>query len=322
MMMKAIRVHEFGGPEVLLPEEVTLPAPSAGQVLVRVMAAGVNPADTYIRSGAYPVKPDLPYTPGTDGAGVIESAGAGVTAVKPGDRVYIGRSLSGTYAEYALALESQVHPLPDNVSFSQGAGLFVPYGTAFHALHHQARAQRGQTVLVHGASGGVGVACVQMARAMDLTVFGTAGSAQGLDLAAREGAHRVFDHTGPGYRDEILEAAGGRGVDLILEMLANVNLGADLKLLAPRGTVVVIGSRGDATITPRDLMARRGVIRAMMLWNITPEEAAEIHAGIGAGLRDGTLRPVVGREYPLGDAARAHREIMEKGAYGKIVLIP
>jgi NADPH:quinone reductase len=322
VIMKAIRVNEFGGPEVLKLEEIQKPEPADGQVLVRMKAIGVNPADTYARTGNYIIKMETPYTPGTDGAGVIDSVGNGVTKGKVGDRVFVGRSISGTYAEFTLALESQVHPLPENVSFAQGACVYVPYATAFHALHHQAKARSGETVLVHGASGGVGIASVQIARAMGLTVFGTAGSSKGLELVKNEGAHKVFDHTKDGYQDEIIKATGGRGVDLVLEMLANVNLASDLKLIAVKGRIVVIGSRGDATITPRELMSRRGAIHAMMLWTITEAEATEIHAGLAAGLENETLRPVIGKEIPLSEAARSHREVMEKGAYGKIVLVP
>jgi NADPH2:quinone reductase len=320
--MKAIRVHEFGAPEVMKLEEIPAPKPEAGQVLVRVRAAGVNPADTYMRSGAYAIKPPLPYTPGVDGAGTIEAVGAGVTRVKPGDRVYTSGSLSGTYAEFDVAQESQVHPLPDRISFPQGAGIYVPYGTAYRALRQVARARGAETLLVHGASGGVGIASVQIARAMGMTVLGTAGTEQGLELAKREGAHHVFDHRAAGYTDAILKATGGRGVDVILEMLANVNLGADLKLLAPRGRVVVIGSRGDVTITPRDLMAREASIHAFVLWNIPPDAAADAHAAILAGLENGALRPVVGKELPLAQAPRAHKEVIESRAFGKIVLIP
>lgn len=321
--MKAILVRQFGGPEVLKLEDLPDLKPVAGQALVKIHAAGVNPADTYARTGNYAVLPPLPYTPGTDGAGVIEAVGDGVQKVKAGDRVYVAKSVTGTYAEYALAVESQVHRLPENISFCQGAGVFVPYGTAYHALHHQAQAHGGETVLVHGASGGVGIASVQMARALGMTVFGTAGSAKGLDLIKREGAHQAFDHSKPGYQDEILKATGGQGVDCILEMLANANLGADLKLLAKMGRVIVIGSRGDVTITPRDIMGRRASIRAFTLWAITDPEATDIHAGIIAGLENSTLRPIVGAEFPLKDAAQAHVDVMKSsGAFGKIVLIP
>ncbi len=320
--MKAIRVNQFGGLEVLKLEEVPTPKPDAGQVLVRVRAAGVNPYDTYMRAGTYAIKPHLPYTPGSDAAGTVEAVGAGVTKVKAGDRVYTAQTLTGAYAEYALALEDQVHRLPQNISFEQGAGVWVPYGTAYHALHHFAKARAGETVLVHGASGGVGTASLQITRAMGLTVFGTAGTEKGLELVKREGAHQSFNHAKAGYQDEIMKASGGRGVDVILEMLANVNLGGDLKMLALHGRVVVVGSRGDATITPRDIMSRRASVLAFTLWALQPAEIAEIHAGLIAGLENGTLRPVVGKQLPLAEVARAHKEILEPGAAGKIVLVP
>jgi NADPH:quinone reductase len=241
--------------------------------------------------------------------------------VKPGDRVYTARTITGAYAEYALALEEQVHPLPAKIDFKQGAGIWVPYGTAYHALYHAAEAHACETVLVHGASGGVGIAALQIARAMGMKVLGTAGTPNGLKIATREGAHLVFDHRKTGYQEEILQATSNCGVDIVLEMLANVNLPYDTKLLANNGRVIVIGSRGEVTINPRELMARRASIRAFTLWGITPVEEADIHSGLFAGLENGTLRPVVGKEFPLAEAARAHKEILESGSTGKIVLI-
>jgi NADPH:quinone reductase len=320
--MKAIVVHEFGGPEVLKYEEIPTPQPGAGQVLVRLHGVGVNPYDTYMRNGTYAVKPPLPYTPGSDGAGVVEAIGPGVTKVKPGDRVYVAKTVTGAYAEYTIALESQAQPLPAKTSFAQGAGVWVPYGTAYHALYQSAQARASETVLIHGASGGVGIASVQFARAMGLRVFGTASSQKGLDLVTREGAHQVFNHGKTGYLEEIMKATAGRGVDIILEMLANVNLANDMKLLATNGRIIVIGNRGEITVNPRDLMARRSSVRGFTLWAITETEEAAIHAGLFAGLENGTLRPCVGKELPLAEAARAHKEILEPGAAGKIVLIP
>jgi NADPH2:quinone reductase len=320
--MKAIRVQEFGAPEVLKLEEIAKPTPGAGQVLVRVHAAGVNPYEAAQRAGTYAIKPALPYTPGSDAAGVVDSVGPSVTKVKAGDRVYTAKTVSGSYAEYTLALESQVHPLPEKISYSQGAAVWVPAGTAYHALYHSAKAHASETVLVHGASGGVGSATVQLAHAMGLTVYGTASSAKGLEMVKREGAREAFDHSKPGYQEQILQATGGRGVDIIVEMLANVNLAADLKLLASNGRVIVVGNRGEITINPRELMTRRASIRAFTLWALTEGEEADIHAGLFAAMNNGTLRPVVGKEIPLGEAARAHKEIMEAGAAGKIVLIP
>jgi NADPH2:quinone reductase len=240
--------------------------------------------------------------------------------VKRGDRVYTAKTLTGAYAEYALALEEQVHQLPAKIDFEQGAGIWVPYGTAYHALYHSAKAHASETALVHGASGGVGTAALQIARAMGLMVLGTAGTPKGLDVAKREGAHQVFDHRKAGYQEEILQATDNRGVDIVLEMLANVNLSHDTKLLANNGRVIVIGSRGEVTINPRELMGRRASIRAFTLWAITAAEEADIHAGLFAGLENGTLRPIVGKKLLLADAVRAHKEILEPGAAGKIVL--
>ncbi len=320
--MKAILVREFGAPEVMKLEEVPTPKPGPGQVLVKIRAAGVNPYDTYMRAGVYAIKPPLPYTPGGDGAGIVEAVGDGVKKLKVGDRVYLAHPLTGTYAEYALATESQAHRLPERIPFSQGAGIYVAYATAYYGLVHNAKAHASETVLVHGASGGVGIAAVQIARAMGLTVIGTGGTDKGLELVKKEGAQFAFNHRTPGYQDAILEASGGRGVDIILEMLANVNLGADLKMLARRGRVIVIGSRGDVTITPRDLMARTASVMGFTLWGISEADEADVHAAIAAGLENGTMRPVTGKELPLAEASRAHKEIMEPGALGKIVLAP
>jgi NADPH2:quinone reductase len=320
--MRAIVVREYGEPEAMKVEEAPVPEPGPGQVLVRIRAAGVNPAEAYARSGKYASRPELPYTPGTDGAGVVEAVGPGVESAKPGDRVYLARSLSGTYAEYALALESQVHPLPEKAGFPQGAGLFVPYAAAYRALFQLGRARAGETVLVHGASGGVGVAALQFASAAGLDVIGTAGSERGRELARGEGARHVLDHRAPGCRDEVMRITGGRGVDLVVEMLANENLGADIAMLARHGRVVVVGSRGEATINPRDLMSRDAAVLGMLLWNIPETDEAEVHGAIADGLARGALRPVVGAELPLESAPEAHRKLFEPGAYGKIVLLP
>jgi NADPH2:quinone reductase len=321
MHMKAIQVHRFGGPEVLELHEIPAPKPGAGQVLVRVHAIGVNPYDTYMRSGTYAIKPQLPYIPGSDAAGTVQAIGDGVKKVKPGDRVYTAKTLSGAYAEFALTEESQVEPLPQKISFAQGSGLWVPYGTAYTALYHHARARAGETLLVHGASGGVGLAAVQFASAAGMTVLGTASSQRGLDLIVKEGAKKAFDHSKPEHADEILKFTGGRGVDVILEMAAHINLATDLKLLAHEGRVIVIGNRGEITITPRDLMSRRACARGFTLWAATQSEVADIHAAIAAGLGNGTLRPVIAKEFPLKDAGLAHQEVVAPGSAGKVVLV-
>jgi NADPH:quinone reductase len=318
--MKAVRVHEFGGPEVLQSEDMETPKPGPSEVLVRIHAAGVNPVETYIRAGTYARLPELPYTPGNDGAGVVEQVGADVTEFKAGDRVYIAGTLTGTYAEFALCKKEQVHPLPTNVSFAQGAAIGTPYATAYRGLLQRAVAKPGETVLVHGASGAVGTAAVQLARTGGLRVFGTAGSDQGLKLAREQGAHEVFDHHAPEHFEQIMKATGGRGVDVIMEMLANVNLGNDLTILAKGGRVVIIGSRGPVEINPRNTMQRDADVRGMILPNTPPQEMASIHAALVAGLENGTLRPLIGKEFALVEAAEAHRAVMKPGALGKIVL--
>lgn len=319
--MKAIRVHEFGGPEVLKLEEVADLHPGSGQVLLRVHAAGVNPVDSYIRSGTYAIKPALPYTPGADAGGEVAAVGNGVTRVEVGDRVYTSGSLSGTYAEQTLCSEAQVHPLPANVTFEQGAAIGVPYGTAYRAVFLRGGARPAETVLVHGASGGVGTAAVQMTRAAGLIVVGTAGSEAGLKLVRAQGADHAVNHTAAGYLDELMKLTGGRGFDLILEMLANKNLSADVGLLAKKGRVMVVGNRGTIEINPRDTMAREADIRGVLLFATSEQESREIHAALQAGLENGTLRPVVAQKIPLAEAARAHEDVMKGGALGKIVLV-
>ena len=319
--MRAIVVREFGGPEVMKLEDVPPPSVGPGQILIRIRAIGVNPVDTYIRSGMYARKPNLPYTPHADIAGIVESVGSGVTTVKPGDRVY-AYMVDGGGAELARADEWQVQRLPDRASFQQGAAIGVPYGTAWRALFLKAKSRPGETVLVHGASGGVGTAAVQIARAYGMRVIGTAGTDNGVRLVREQGAHEVLNHRDADYLTKIPGLTGGRGADVILEMLANVNLDRDLDVLAPHGRVMIIGNRGRVEIDPRKMMGKDGAVLGMTLFNTTREEFQEIHAGLVAGLENGTLSPVIGKEFPLDQAAQAHVAVMEPGAFGKIVLIP
>ncbi|PYO33736.1 MAG: NADPH:quinone reductase [Candidatus Rokuibacteriota bacterium] len=320
--MKAIRVSEYGGPSVLTLGEVPAPEPGPGQVVVRNHAVGVNPVDTYLRSNTDNRGPKLPYTPGSDAAGVVEAVGSGVTAAKAGDRVYLGGAVTGAYAELSLCEQAQVHPLPGTVSFAQGAAMNVPYATAYHALFDRGHGQAGETVLVHGASGGVGIGAVQLARARGLTVIGTAGTERGRRLVLEQGAHHVLDHGAPGYLDELTRLTGGRGVDIVLEMLANVNLQKDLGIIAMRGRIVVIGNRGTVEINARLAMNKDAAILGMALFHATPTQLAGIHAALVEGLRNGTLRPAIAQELPLAQAPRAHEAVMEAGHHGKIVLVP
>jgi NADPH2:quinone reductase len=263
----------------------------------------------------------LPYTTGFDAAGVVESAGSEIQRFKSGDRVFVNHNLTGAYAEKTLCDEESVFPLPDRLTFAQGAGVWVPYATAHYALLEAAKAKPGEFLLVHGASGGVGSAAVQIARALGMMVIGTAGTDKGLAMVKDQGAV-ALNHRDAGYTDKIAALTEGKGPDVILEMLANVNLAKDLSMIARRGRIVVIGNRGTIEINPRDAMAKGASIIGMLLLNTSPEDTKAIAAALAAGLTNGTLNPIVGREFPLKDAAQAHEAVLAPGALGKIVLIP
>ena len=320
--MKSIIIREFGSPEVMKLEDIPTPEPSDTQVLVKVMAAGVNPVDTYLRSGNYASAPKLPYTPGKDAAGVVEKTGDKVTKFKNGDRVYTAGSITGTYAEYSLCDETHLGRLPENVSFEQGAGIWTPYATSYRALFQKAGARSGETVFIHGASGGVGVAAIQWAKNAGLKVIGSASSDGGKKLVTDEGADHVVDHTDEKHLAEVRDLTGGRGVDVIIEMLANENLAKDFDALAMFGRISIVGNRGSLDFNPRLAMGKDASLFGMSLFNAPPEAMEEIHSAIFDGLTQGFLKPVVGESIPLAEAPRAHTQVIENKAFGKIVLIP
>jgi len=322
--VKAVRVHEFGGSDQLQVEEVPCLVPGPGEVVVSIKAAGINPVDTYIRNGTYALRPALPYIPGIDGAGVVSQIGTDVEHLAPGDRVYVSLPMSGTYAEQCLCGANNVYPLPENASFEQGAAIGIPYLTAYRALFHFAQARAGESILIHGASGGVGIASVQFARAHGLQVLGTAGTEKGRGLVLESGAHHALDHTSATMAQQILALTGGTGPDVILEMLANKNLANDLAMIAKCGRIVVIGNRGPAEVNMRDAMEKGITIFAMVLFNATPDELDEGHAAIRAGLELGTLKPVIGTTFELQRAWAAHDAVLSQagGAAGKIILLP
>lgn len=320
--MKAIVVHEYGEPEVMKQEELQTPQPADGQVLVKIEAAGVNPVDTYLRTGIHAHAPALPYTPGKDGAGTVEAISSGVAKFKRGDRVYTAGCISGTYAEYAICEERHLGKLPDNISFEQGAGVWTPYATSYRALFQKGHAKAGETVLIHGASGGVGNAAVQWAKNAGLTVIGTASSEEGKQLVSKQGADAVYDHTDEDHFGDIREFTGGNGVDVIIEMLANENLERDFECLAMFGRIVVVGNRGSIQFTPRQAMTKDATIFGMSLFNAPQEKLDAIHAAIFDGLSKGFLDPPVSRQFTLADAPLAHHAIIEEKANGKIVLTP
>lgn len=320
--MQAIRVTELGDPEVLKLEQVPTPKPASDQILVKIETIGVNPVDTYIRSGYQGYDPIVPYTPGFDAAGVVESVGKDIKNIVPGARVYLSGSISGTYAEYAICNSNQLHPLPAHISFAQGASLYVAYVTAYRGLIQRAESHPGETVLIHGASGAVGIAAIQFAQNLGMRIIATASTENGQRLAAEQGADLVLDHSDPTHFNIIMDYTENVGVNVILEMMANINLDNDLKILAQKGRVIVVGNRGSIEINPRDTMACDGAILGMSLMNISDQNEKEIHSAIVAGLNNKTLNPVIRCELPLEKASQAHMMVMEPGACGKIILTP
>jgi NADPH2:quinone reductase len=319
--MKAICVRSYGDPDVLKLEEMPDPSAGAGQVLVRVKAVGVNPVETYIRSGKYgPQK--FPYTPGNEAAGLVEAVGAGAANFKAGDRVYVDKTITGSYAELTLCDQVHVHQLPQRVTFQQGAGVGTAGGTAYRGLFRRGRGVPGETVLIHGATGGVGLAAVQLARAARMTVVGTSSTDKGRKFVLEQGAHHALDHDITQRPDDVKSLTDGKGFDLILEMLANRNLGSDLTAVTKGGRIVIIGARGKAEIDPRDAMSREADILGLMLFGATPAEHRAMYNALSAALEAGTYRPVIGLELPLAEAARAHREVIDGDQFGKVVLIP
>lgn len=321
--MKAIVVSEFGGENVLRYQETALPEPGENEVRIAISATGVNPVDTYIRSGNYGRLPQLPYTPGTDGAGIVDKVGTGVSHLKTGQRVFVAASLAkrntGTYADYVVCDGSAVQPLPDASTFSQGAGLGTPGLAATYALFSRANLKPGETVLIHGATGGVGTLAVQLARQTGAFVIGTSGSAEGVAVLQDIGAHLVFNHREDGYLDKIREAIPA-GLNVIIEMLANVNLVKDLSLVAVHGRIAVVGNRGSLDFNPRDIMSKDAAVHGIMVNNMPHEMFRENMFRLSAALENG-LRVVVNQELPLRDAPQAHKAVLEGSGPGKIVLI-
>jgi NADPH2:quinone reductase len=316
--MRVIEVSRFGGPEVLQIVEKECPSSGIGQVVVKVEAVGVNPVETYIRAGTYPVLPELPYVPGGNAAGVIHSCGKDVSNLKVGQRVYIAGK-AGAYSEYCLCEAREVYPLPDVISFEEGAAIGVPAATAYRALFIRGGGRAKERVLVHGASGSVGMAALQLGAAAGMEMHGTAGTEEGLRLIRSIGAVKTFLHRGDYLSD--IKKNQPEGYDLILEMLANKNLESDLSLLGRGGRVVIIGSRGRIEIDPRATMGKEIDIRGLALANATEDELRETHEALGVALSSGVLKPVIADIIPLAEAHRAHVKVLAPGNCGKIVLV-
>ncbi len=322
--MKAIVVDKYGVDDAMQLKDIPEPIPAGDEVLITMKNAGVNPNETYVLTGTYAFyTPPLPFTPGFDGAGIVDAVGDDVTDFKPGDRVYIAgfmaRKNSGTYAEKATVSVDGVQHLPDNVSFAQGAALGIPATAAYRAIHIRGQVKAGETVLIHGASGGVGLLAIQMAKAAGARVIGTASSEAGRELVKENGADHAMDHLSQDNREELMALTGGKGPDVIIEFLANVNLATDMEVIARYGRIVVVGNRGSIEVNPRLLMGKDSDILGLGVPNYTPEEYQAALNQINILLAEGRLVPVVGQHFQLKDAREAHRVIMDQKTRGKLV---
>ncbi len=324
--MKAVRIHEYGGPEVLVYEDVETPAPGPGQVLVSVRAAGVNPIDLAVRRNSFPTPKQPPKTIGSDGAGIVEAIGPGVEGVAPGDEVFftgLGIGSEGSYAEHALIAAVQAVRKPAGSSFEEAAALGLSFATAWYGLVRRAALAAGETVLVQGAGGGVGSAAVQIAHARGARVLGTVDSAADAVRVGDLGADDTIDRTAVDVAAEVGRLTEGKGVDVVLELVVSANLAADLGMIVKGGRIVGIGVGPEPTVTIPS--GRAIAVDATILFasssNAGRAGTAEVLAEVARLVEQGSLRPVVGHVLALSQAREAH-ELLEGRHFGKIVLVP
>jgi NADPH2:quinone reductase len=322
--MKAIVFEKLGGAEVLKLGEIPKPEPGAGTVLIKNRAAGINFADTLFRQGQYVTHPKLPDTPGLEGAGVVEAVGAGVTNIKLGARV--AAIASKTYAEYFVAPATQLIALPDNVSFEEGAAFPIQTLTAWHMLHTSHHTAPGQTVLVHSAAGGVGIVAIQIAKAAGARVIGTVSNDSKMELIRKYGADDAIDYVKHDFAAEVKRLTNGRGVDLILDAVAKGTLEKGLQSLAPFGHLIVYGRAGGIP-EPLNLFAlfeKSVKVSGFVLYTVMADPELG-RRGIEESLKliaSGKLRLLVGKSFPLAQAAEAHKFMESRGSVGKLVLVP
>ena len=322
--MKAIRIHETGGPEVMHLEEVEIPTLAQGEVLIKIAAAGINYADLAQRRGAYLTRTRTPMTLGFEVAGTIAAHGPGTSAPPVGTRVIA--FVEGGYAEYAIASAATIIPIPDNLDFAHAAAFAVQGLTAYQTLRESGRLQPGESVLVQAAAGGVGTLAVQLARLMGAgKVIGTASNEQKLDLVRSLGADAAINYTQDDWVEQVKKATDGRGVDIVLEVVGGDVADQALKCLAPFGRLVVIGAASGerAQFSAIQLMYKNLSVVGYWLtaWMSRPDRIAAAPIELMQYLASGNLQIIVGQTFPLAEAAEAHRVIAERRTTGKVVLL-
>ena len=322
--MKQIQFDKLGGPEVLKLAEAPIPEAVKGTVLIRNRAIGINFADTLFRQGQYAQQPQLPDTPGLEAAGVIEKIGEGVNGFSVGQRVAgIGAK---AYSEYMVARASQVIPIPDHVSFDEGAAYPIQVLTAWHILHSAHNTGPGTTVVVHSAAGGVGICAVQIAKAAGARVIGTVSSASKAALAKEYGADDVINYASQDFSAEVMRITNNGGADLILDAVGKPTFDKGLNCLAPMGHLVLYGRAGGPPdpLNVFKLFQKSAKVSGFMLnqqhtgkerWQRGIEHSFQL-------MKDGKLKLLIGKKFPLVEAPEAHRFMESRGSTGKLVLVP
>ncbi|HSN99395.1 MAG TPA: NADPH:quinone oxidoreductase family protein [Candidatus Nanopelagicales bacterium] len=323
--MKAVLCKELGPPERLVVEE--LPGLSAGkdQVVIEVHAASVNFPDLLIIEGKYQFKPPLPFSPGSEVAGVVKEVGAGVTGLRPGDRV-IGSAIWGGYAEEVAIDAARVIPVPEGVDLVTASALLTAYGTSHHALVDRAGLRAGETLVVLGAAGGVGLAAVMIGKALGARVIACAGSDEKLEVCRQHGAHEVVNYAREDLKERLKQLTAGEGADVIYDPVGGPFAEPALRSIAWKGRYLVVGfAAGDIPRVPLNLVLLKGCQIVGVFWGAfsmrEPERFREGIAELRAWLRDGRLRPFVSKTYPLERAADALRDMAERKVTGKVVLV-
>ena len=324
--MKAVLVSEFGPWQDVEIADVPDPDPGEGEVLVEVRAAGINFPDMLMIEGKYQVKPPTPFVPGVEGAGVVAELGAGVSGHQVGDRVVFLPDL-GAFAEKVVVAAARLIPLPEPMTFEQGAGIAMIYGTSYHALKQRAALQPGETLLVLGASGGVGTAAVQIGKAMGATVIAAASTAEKLDYAAANGADHLINYEAANWRDEVKEITSGKGVDVVYDPVGGDYSEPAFRSIAWRGRYLVIGfAAGDIPALPLNLALLKGASIVGVFWGSfvarEPSESARNFGEIAQLMASGDLQAPISATYPLSEVTTALGDLAERRAVGKVVLTP
>ena len=323
--MKAVLCKQFGPPETLVYEDIASPVAGKGEVVVTVKAASVNFPDVLIIENKYQYKPPLPFSPGSELAGVVKAIGEGVTRFKPGDKV-IAFTGSGAFAEETCTEADRLIPMPEGMDFETAASFILTYGTSDHALRDRAALQPGETLLVLGAAGGVGIAAIEIGKALGAKVIACASSAEKLAVCKQHGADELINYSSEDLRGRIKEITGGKGVDVVYDPVGGAYTEAALRSTAWRGRLLVVGfAAGDIPKIPLNLTLLKGCSIVGVFWGDftkrEPREFLESISQLGKWYRDGKLKPHISATFPLEKAAEALKMMAARQVKGKVVLV-